>query len=86
VDETHGTGLTGSQWTAVVVMALCAFALLVLRDTPWRSGRGELASVPRRYRTEAEPGPEAEPEAAEPVALDQSTVVATDERDDEPPP
>ena len=27
IDETHGTGLTGSQWTAVTVVALCAWLL-----------------------------------------------------------
>ena len=39
IDDTHGTGLTGSQWTALVVMLLCLYVLLVKRDTPWRSGR-----------------------------------------------
>ena len=39
VDDTHGTGLTGSQWTALVVMLLCLYVLLVKRDTPWHSGR-----------------------------------------------
>lgn len=46
IDETYGFGLTGSQWTAVTVMALCLYVLLVKRDTPWRSGRGAMASVP----------------------------------------
>ena len=41
VDETHGTGLTGSQWTAVTVMVLCAYSLFVLKDTPWASGKGD---------------------------------------------
>jgi phosphatidylglycerol:prolipoprotein diacylglycerol transferase len=50
VDETHGTGLTGSQWTALTVLTLCLFCLVVLRDTPWRSGKGEFASIPRRHR------------------------------------
>jgi hypothetical protein len=49
VDETHGTGLTGSQWTALTVLSLCLFCLVVLRDTPWRSGKGEFASIPRRH-------------------------------------
>jgi phosphatidylglycerol:prolipoprotein diacylglycerol transferase len=48
VDVTHGTGLTGSQWTALTVSSLCLFCLVFLRDTPWRSGRGEMASIPRR--------------------------------------
>lgn len=47
VDETHGTGLTGSQWTAVVVMTLCLYALVFLRRTPWASGKGEQRSVPQ---------------------------------------
>lgn len=46
IDETHGLLLTGSQWTAVVVMSLCLWVLLVKRDTPWRSGRGAMASIP----------------------------------------
>ena len=47
IDETHGSGLTGSQWTAVTVMVFCLFMLVVRRDTPWRSGRGAFASYPR---------------------------------------
>ncbi len=50
IDETHGTGLTGSQWTAVTVLTLCLFCLVVRKDTPWKSGRGEFASVPARQR------------------------------------
>jgi phosphatidylglycerol:prolipoprotein diacylglycerol transferase len=46
IDETHGTGLTGSQWTAVAAMAACAIVLAVVRRTPWPSGRGNQASVP----------------------------------------
>lgn len=46
VDVTHGTGLTGSQWTSVVMASVALFALLRLRRTPWRSGRGEHASIP----------------------------------------
>jgi prolipoprotein diacylglyceryltransferase len=67
IDETHGTGLTGSQWTALVVMVLCLWALLVKRDTPWASGRGPMASVPggRRHHTEAEAEPGAEVEAGD---------------------
>jgi phosphatidylglycerol:prolipoprotein diacylglycerol transferase len=52
IDDTHGTGLTGSQWTALVVMLLCLYALLVKRDTPWQSGRQ----------------PETEPAVEEPAA------------------
>ncbi len=52
VDVTHGTGLTGSQWTAVAVLILCLYCLLVLKDTPWRSGRGAFASVPARHRVD----------------------------------
>ena len=76
IDETHGTGLTGSQWTAVTVLSLCLFCLVVLRDTPWKSGRGEFASIPARY-----PPPE-EPDEPEPVATEVSepeTVSGTDQ-------
>lgn len=34
VDVTHGTGLTGSQWSSVVVVALSLWVLLVRRRTP----------------------------------------------------
>ncbi|MGH9137708.1 MAG: prolipoprotein diacylglyceryl transferase [Acidimicrobiales bacterium] len=34
VDETHGTGLTGSQWTALAVVALSSWWLVVRRRTP----------------------------------------------------
>lgn len=46
VDDTHGTGLTGSQWTALVVMLLCLYVLLVKRDTPWHSGRDPAGEIP----------------------------------------
>ena len=62
VDVTHGTGLTGSQWTALTVTGLCLYSLLFLRDTPWRSGRGAFESIPIRQR---EPALD-ESEAAEP--------------------
>jgi hypothetical protein len=52
IDETHGTGLTGSQWTALTVLSLCLFCLFVLKDTPWRSGKGEFESIPARHRAE----------------------------------
>jgi phosphatidylglycerol:prolipoprotein diacylglycerol transferase len=57
IDETHGTGLTGSQWTALTVLSLCLFCLVVLKDTPWRSGKGEFESVPRRHRRDDEEVP-----------------------------
>jgi phosphatidylglycerol:prolipoprotein diacylglycerol transferase len=34
VDVTHGTGLTGSQWTAVLTMLVCAAWLVFGRRTP----------------------------------------------------
>jgi phosphatidylglycerol:prolipoprotein diacylglycerol transferase len=70
IDETHGTGLTGSQWTALTVLSLCLYALVVLRDTPWRSGKGAFASVPARHRTE-EPAAEPDEEQNPPVNADQ---------------
>lgn len=45
VDVTHGTGLTGSQWTAVVTMVVCAAWLIFGRRTPgW--GRWNSVAVP----------------------------------------
>ncbi len=72
IDETHGTGLTGSQWTALTVLALCLYCLVVLRDTPWRSGKGEFVSIPARHRTADEPAEteeRAEVPTEEPVPL-----------------
>jgi len=69
VDETHGTGLTGSQWTAVTVLALCLFCLLILKDTPWRSGKGEFESIPRRHPRDPVPEEEDPPV----VTTDQAT-------------
>ena len=37
VDETHGTGLSGSQWTALTVAAASLYVLLIHRRTPGRS-------------------------------------------------
>jgi phosphatidylglycerol:prolipoprotein diacylglycerol transferase len=34
IDETHGTGLTGSQWTTLVAVVVAAYVLLVRRRTP----------------------------------------------------
>jgi hypothetical protein len=77
IDETHGTGLTGSQWTALTVLGLCLFCLLKLRDTPWKSGRGAFASIPARHRPpeEAVPPvvPEQHPEEQPVPAPDQSS-------------
>lgn len=36
IDETHGTGLTGSQWTALAVAAASTWWLLTQRRTPGR--------------------------------------------------
>jgi phosphatidylglycerol:prolipoprotein diacylglycerol transferase len=45
VDVTHGTGLTGSQWTAVVTMLVCGAWLVFRRRTPgW--GRWNSVAVP----------------------------------------
>jgi phosphatidylglycerol:prolipoprotein diacylglycerol transferase len=77
VDETHGTGLTGSQWTALTVLTLCLFCLVVLKDTPWRSGKGEFESVPARHRQADEPVEPAEPVTREPAT--QEPVATTDQ-------
>jgi phosphatidylglycerol:prolipoprotein diacylglycerol transferase len=34
IDETHGTGLTGSQWTAIATVLICAAWLTFVRRTP----------------------------------------------------
>jgi phosphatidylglycerol:prolipoprotein diacylglycerol transferase len=68
IDVTHGTGLTGSQWAALTVSLLCLFGLLVKRDTPWRSGKGAMESIPRRHAPEGrarEETEDAEPEEEE---------------------
>lgn len=55
IDVTHGTGLTGSQWTGVIVATVALAWLLWKRRTPWSSGRGRLRSeaddTPTRYDT-----------------------------------
>jgi phosphatidylglycerol:prolipoprotein diacylglycerol transferase len=48
IDETHGTGLTGSQWTAVATTLLCSAWLLFVRRTPrwghWKADDGAAGS------------------------------------------
>ncbi|MGQ0434006.1 MAG: prolipoprotein diacylglyceryl transferase [Microthrixaceae bacterium] len=34
IDETHGTGLTGSQWSSVAAVAVATYVLVVRRRTP----------------------------------------------------
>jgi prolipoprotein diacylglyceryltransferase len=77
IDETHGTGLTGSQWTALTVLTLCLFCLVVLKDTPWRSGKGAFESVPRRHRRDDEEAvtPVTEDESPAPVEAEQPAEV-----------
>ncbi|HZQ80109.1 MAG TPA: prolipoprotein diacylglyceryl transferase [Acidimicrobiia bacterium] len=84
VDVTHGTGLTGSQWTAVTVLALCLFCLLGLKDTPWRSGRGAFASIPARYPSDEPVLPEAGAgaEVHEPVVDVEPMVEADQPKED----
>ena len=38
VDVTHGTGLTGSQWSATAVVVTCLYLLMFVRRTPTRFG------------------------------------------------
>jgi phosphatidylglycerol---prolipoprotein diacylglyceryl transferase len=80
IDETHGTGLTGSQWTALTVTTLCLFCLVVLKDTPWKSGKGEFASIPARHRPPDEPV-DAEV-ATEPVALEEPVPTTDQPKED----
>ncbi|MGH9247218.1 MAG: prolipoprotein diacylglyceryl transferase [Acidimicrobiales bacterium] len=51
VDETHGTGLTGSQWTALTVATLSAWWLLARRRTP-----GTKLETPERVAVGSERG------------------------------
>ncbi|MGH2652311.1 MAG: prolipoprotein diacylglyceryl transferase [Actinomycetota bacterium] len=44
IDDTHGTGLTGSQWAALAAVSAALFWLAFKRRTPWASGRGPLRS------------------------------------------
>lgn len=62
VDVTHGTGLTGSQWTALVLVTSSLWALLVRRRTPgwgdWsaRSGDGTDDDEPRLVEADVDQG------------------------------
>ena len=49
------------------VLGLCLYCLLVLKDTPWRSGKGDFASIPARHRKDEPPLPEVEEETDPPV-------------------
>ncbi|MEY2478682.1 MAG: phosphatidylglycerol---prolipoprotein diacylglyceryl transferase [Actinomycetota bacterium] len=56
VDETHGTGLTGSQWTSVVFLVLTGAWLLFRRRTP-RWGRWDERPAEERLAEEPEEPP-----------------------------
>lgn len=46
IDDTHGTGLTGSQWTAVVTMVICGAWLVLRHRTPkWGQWEGRRADA-----------------------------------------
>jgi phosphatidylglycerol:prolipoprotein diacylglycerol transferase len=68
IDETHGTGLTGSQWTSVVAVAVSVAWLVFGRRTP-RWGRWDEAEPPPEPdRSDTEEGPRtmaAQPESEE---------------------
>lgn len=51
VDETHGSGLTGSQWTALTVAAVATWWLLTGRRTP-----GRKQDAPERVLSDSEQG------------------------------
>ena len=56
IDVTHGTGLTGSQWTAVATMLVCGWWLLFRRRTPrwgrWNESRADTPSMQTESGTE----------------------------------
>lgn len=56
IDETHGLGLTGSQWAAVATTLVCTVWLVFVRRTP-RWGHWSVAdgSPPRLAAAEGEP-------------------------------
>jgi phosphatidylglycerol:prolipoprotein diacylglycerol transferase len=51
IDETHGTGLTGSQWTAIATTLVCTAWLLAVRRTP-RWGHGGPTPTMAEFTTE----------------------------------
>jgi len=63
IDETHGLGLTGSQWTAMVTTLVCTYWMLFVKRTP-RWGRWEEqtadAATPPRLAEQPEPQPSEE--------------------------
>jgi len=79
IDVTHGTGLTGSQWTALTVLGLCLYCLVILRDTPWKSGKGDFVSIPARHRTEEPEEPEMPAVEVEPEPDPDPSVVEADQ-------
>ncbi|MGH9243088.1 MAG: prolipoprotein diacylglyceryl transferase [Acidimicrobiales bacterium] len=64
IDVTHGTGLTGSQWTALVTVLACLYALAFLRRTPWASGQPAPGTGPETEAAHADEESE-EPEESE---------------------
>ncbi len=57
LDETHGTGLSGSQWTAVAVLILVIGAALVLRSRPPAEPEAGAPSVPARRSAQGDDRP-----------------------------
>ena len=56
IDETHGTGLTGSQWSSVVTTLVCTAWLLFVKRTPrWGRWSEDDGSAPRLAAAEGEP-------------------------------
>lgn len=49
IDDTHGLGLTGSQWTALVTMVVCGAWLVFGKRTPrwgrWEEGRADASTM-----------------------------------------
>jgi phosphatidylglycerol:prolipoprotein diacylglycerol transferase len=54
IDETHGTGLTGSQWTAIATTLLCTAWLLFVRRPP-RWGHWAPVESPEAWTLPDEP-------------------------------
>ncbi|HUR77796.1 MAG TPA: prolipoprotein diacylglyceryl transferase [Acidimicrobiales bacterium] len=53
IDVTHGTGLTGSQWTAVLTMIVCAAWLVLRHRTPGWGRWNEVEDTPHSMQDES---------------------------------
>jgi prolipoprotein diacylglyceryltransferase len=55
IDVTHGTGLTGSQWAALVTVLVCLYSLVVLRHPPGIAASSDALAEPRADHADHDP-------------------------------